>query len=367
MIGCFFDTQTGAWSAQAVMNYTVYRMMRKPDIGYERALSEFCSAFGAAADDIRAYCAHLETVGQGLHPSEYQRMTLANPTVRGGPGGGNCTFMLIAGDIYDEAFFAKGRNILAAAARKTASDRRALGRVRYLEKGLTESYLTYRTRVAQKSGDEKAFAAAFDRLRRYRAEIEGDFVCDYSYHCRNERYAAGWKHDWMQTRGPHPELVKLVGSGKLKEARASWWGYDPENSTRFLQAAIDSGVPRLTIDPRNGPWNVDGLRGVSGQELYFEGEVDVVARRDPSIPQERPLLDLSGLSDVRLVGFGVRFNATNAPGRVQLSVAGSKRVRIEGARFNGCDSKGIVVDGVKHCVFREVTRMHGGRKHHVEF
>ena len=33
---------------------------------------------------------------------------------------------------------------------------------------------------------------------------------------------------------PQPELVAKVAAGKIKEARASWWGFDPQDSTRFL-------------------------------------------------------------------------------------------------------------------------------------
>ena len=39
-----------------------------------------------------------------------------------------------------------------------------------------------------------------------------------------------------------PDLVAKVAAGELREARASWWGFDKEDSTRFLQAAITSGV-----------------------------------------------------------------------------------------------------------------------------
>ena len=42
-----------------------------------------------------------------------------------------------------------------------------------------------------------------------------------------------------------PDKVALVAKGELKEARASWWGFDKDDSTRFLQAAITSGVHGL--------------------------------------------------------------------------------------------------------------------------
>ena len=68
---------------------------------------------------------------------------------------------------------------------------------------------------------------------------------------------------------PRPDLVTKVQSGTLKEARASWWGFDREDSTKFLQAAIDSRVPRLIVDRMESPWVVLPLQGVSNQELVL--------------------------------------------------------------------------------------------------
>ena len=34
------------------------------------------------------------------------------------------------------------------------------------------------------------------------------------------------------------EALELVRAGKIDIARASWWGFDPEDSTDALQAAI---------------------------------------------------------------------------------------------------------------------------------
>ncbi len=45
-----------------------------------------------------------------------------------------------------------------------------------------------------------------------------------------------------------PDLVAKVASGELKEARASWWGFDKDDSTAYLQAAITSGVERLVVE-----------------------------------------------------------------------------------------------------------------------
>ena len=350
MRAAYFDSQMGAWGAHAVMNYTVYRMLREPDIGYERVLDEFCAAFGPAAEDVRAYCDHVETVGKGLSAAEYQRICLANPTPRGGAGGGNQTFMMIAPDILSEEFFEKGRSILAAAGRKAGDDAALRGRIRFLEEGLEESCLTYRARVADKGGDKAAFGEAFGRLVAYRAKIEAHGVCNFSYFAQHERNNAGWPHQWTGMKGARPDLVEKVMKGELKQAWASWWGYDPEDATRCLQAALDSKVPRLVIDSRLGPWNVTGLRGVSNQEIFFMGEVTLAAKDGDS---SAPLLDLSDVHDVHLSGFGMKFETSAAPKRPQLSLANARRVRIEGSQFVRCPPGGVITNGAVHVSFRE--------------
>ena len=51
-----------------------------------------------------------------------------------------------------------------------------------------------------------------------------------------------------------PDLVAKVASGELKEAEVSWWGFDAEDSTRFLKAAISSKAGKVVVDRREGPW-----------------------------------------------------------------------------------------------------------------
>jgi len=357
MQACYFDRQTGAWSVQAVMNYTVYRLMREPDLGYERALAEFCACFGAAAPVVRDYWALFETVGKDLPAHEYQKMCRENTTPRGGAGGGNQTFMLIAPDLFSEAFFDKARSILSRAEGLAADDAAVRGRLRYLAEGLRDAQLTYRTRCLQKKGDKAGFDAAFKALCAYRATVEAHDVCNYSYHCQNERNNVGWPHNWTSMKGARPDLVEKVLRGEIRQAMASWWGYDKDDATKCLQAAIDSKVPRLMVDTRNGPWTVSGLRGVSNQEICLLGEVVIRARE--GAPAEKPLLDFSGLHDVRLAGWGTRVVCDAAPDRVRLSVAGAKRLRVGGIVFANCPAEKIESTGAKNYAFREVTRTVG--------
>ena len=74
-----------------------------------------------------------------------------------------------------------------------------------------------------------------------------------------------------------PDLVEEVLAGKRQEARASWWGFDPADSTECLQKAINSKVKRLILDRQSSPWITRPLTGVSNQEIVFEEGTELVA------------------------------------------------------------------------------------------
>ena len=75
------------------------------------------------------------------------------------------------------------------------------------------------------------------------------------------------------------QAIDEVAAGKIKEAKASWWGFDAEDSTAALQAAINSGVPKLTVDNVGKPWVVEPIVLASNQEVVFEQGVEVVAKQ----------------------------------------------------------------------------------------
>ena len=52
-----------------------------------------------------------------------------------------------------------------------------------------------------------------------------------------------------------------------KEVKVSSFGYDPEDSTRFLQAALDSGADRVIVDRQKDPWISKPLFGRSNTEI----------------------------------------------------------------------------------------------------
>ena len=77
----------------------------------------------------------------------------------------------------------------------------------------------------------------------------------------------------------NPQAVADVAVGKQTEANAAWWGFDPEDSTKTLQAAIDSGAKRLIVPNMGKDWNVRPIRLAGNQELILEKGVVITAKR----------------------------------------------------------------------------------------
>ncbi|MCQ2389821.1 MAG: right-handed parallel beta-helix repeat-containing protein [Kiritimatiellae bacterium] len=61
--------------------------------------------------------------------------------------------------------------------------------------------------------------------------------------------------------------------------KISTFGYDPEDATRFIQQALDSGAPKLILDKQAGPWYTLPLKMRSNTELILEPGVELVAKR----------------------------------------------------------------------------------------
>ncbi|MBO7534451.1 MAG: right-handed parallel beta-helix repeat-containing protein [Victivallales bacterium] len=105
--------------------------------------------------------------------------------------------------------------------------------------------------------------------------------------------------------GAEPEKVAQVMAGELKEARVSWWGFNPEDSTEFLEAAINSKVPKLIIDKQSSPWILGKtLLLVSNQEIVFEEGVELLAKKGCFKGRTDCMLRLRNIQNVTLRGEG---------------------------------------------------------------
>lgn len=130
------------------------------------------------------------------------------------------------------------------------------------------------------------------------------------------------------------------------------FGYDPDDATRFLQAALDSGIPKIVVDKQKGPWQTRPLRAHSNQTILFEDGAELVAKRGCFKDLGDRLLVLDCLSNVVLRGYGARLKMwkcdyTNAAlyarseWRHAIALYSCRNVRIEGLTIVGAGGDGV--------------------------
>lgn len=164
----------------------------------------------------------------------------------------------------------------------------------------------------------------------------------------------------------------VCGAVGTRTVRVSDFGYDPEDSTRFLQAAFDSGADRVIVDRQKGPWIATPLFGRSNQEIVFEDGVELVAKRGEFKGIRDMLISFILTTNVVLRGEGksggtLRMWKTDyqdktqykpAEWRYTLALYGVLNARVENMSFVSSGGDGICianrrVDG-KACPSRNV-------------
>ncbi len=122
---------------------------------------------------------------------------------------------------------------------------------------------------------------------------------------------------WLQSMSPvlakvNQQAIDDVAAGKVTVARAVWWGFDPVESTKALQAAIDSGAKKVIVDNVGKPWIVDQMRLASNQELFFEKGVVVLAKQGAFKGTGDSLFRADMLENVTLRGYGATLKMRRA-------------------------------------------------------
>ena len=185
--------------------------------------------------------------------------------------------------------------------------------------------------------------------------------------------------DALPTHGPRPDLVAKLSSGELKEAYASWWGFDAIDSTAILQRAIDSGASKLIIDKVAGPWIVRPLFCRSNQTIVFEEGVEVLAKRGEFKSITDCLFSCRSKTNVTMRGYGATLrmhvgdytNSTlyaHSEWRHAIDISGSTNVTIEGLNLleSGGDGVYLGTTGVggecRNIVIRDVLSARNNRQ-----
>ena len=100
------------------------------------------------------------------------------------------------------------------------------------------------------------------------------------------------------------KAIEEVMSGKRKEAKASWWSFNPIDSTKALQSAINSGATKVIIENMGAPWIVDMIQLASDQEIFFENGAMVMAKKGSFKGKGDSLFTASLKNNVILNGYG---------------------------------------------------------------
>ena len=141
--------------------------------------------------------------------------------------------------------------------------------------------------------------------------------------------------------------------------KVSSLGWREDDSTEFLQAALDSGARTVVVDMARGPWVTRPLFARSNQTIVFEPGVELLAKKGAFRGESDQLISVKCVSNVTLRGScGARLRMHKADytdpkkgysrseWRHALMIAGATNVVVEGLGFVESGGDGICVGGV---------------------
>ena len=202
LIAITLDSMMGSYSAEAMHDYAITRSFRDPKRGYAKAREDMVSAFGGAKKEIGRFFDFIENHSKKWTHESFEKIRMDNPIAGGIFGGGFNRQANILGDYYDEGFFTEAYRLLDAAKKAAAGDAKAVERVEFLRKGIVNTELTRRTRIAKKALDKDsknaakkaAFESAFKAMNDYRTSIQDDCALNLQREAFNELRQLGWPH-----------------------------------------------------------------------------------------------------------------------------------------------------------------------------
>ena len=153
-------------------------------------------------------------------------------------------------------------------------------------------------------------------------------------------------------------------SGSAESVKISSFGYDPEDSTRFIQAALDSDYSRIILDRQAGPWYTLPLKGRSNKEFVLEPGVELVAKRGAFLKRRDYLFEIANVTNFTLRGGeGSAFRMWKEdyrkppyePGewRYGLRIVNCQNVLVEGLRVEKSGGDGIGIIESKNVTIRK--------------
>ena len=155
----------------------------------------------------------------------------------------------------------------------------------------------------------------------------------------------------MSIDAPNQRAIEEVASGKRQEANAAWWGFTEEDSTKCLQAALDSGARTVVVPKMYAPWTVTPLTLGSDIEVVFEPGVVVMAKKGEFKGRGDSLFRATNQRNITLRGQDAVLRMRKADyqsdayeraeWRMCLSLSGCTGLHIEGLHLESSGGDGI--------------------------
>ena len=138
------------------------------------------------------------------------------------------------------------------------------------------------------------------------------------------------------------------------EVKVSDFGWNAEDATEIVQAALDSGAKRVVFDNKGAPWIVKPVKAHSNTDIVFEDGVELLAKKGEFHGKRDFLLDMSYATNSTLTGLGEKGGVlrmrkadyqkppySHSEWRYALSLLGAVRVKVENMSFVESGGDGI--------------------------
>ncbi len=118
------------------------------------------------------------------------------------------------------------------------------------------------------------------------------------------QFSFGFYFQTVEAQSLNRQKIDQVEQGVAKEACVSWWGYDSEDSTTILQAALNSKAVKIIVDKQAGPWITKTLTIPSNKEIILAEGVEILAKKGEFHGISDPLLNITQVCNITIRGEG---------------------------------------------------------------
>lgn len=166
--------------------------------------------------------------------------------------------------------------------------------------------------------------------------------------------------------GSDADAVREVEDGTRDTANAAWWGFDAEDATEALQAAIDSGAKKVVVPYMGSDWNVTPITLRGDLELLLEPGVVVCAKKGAFKGKGDSLFSASNARDVSISGYGATLRMHKddyqseayepAEWRSTLDFMGCSNIQLKGLKLESSGGDGIYLGSTEEqCYCKDIV------------